>query len=82
MSTFPLYFTLNDRPVKVVLKESPDGFEILPLALNMRTGDWEPAEKYYDRYLRRDGDIDVLTEPNFKELVAGIKKELGLPNFE
>ena len=79
---FPLYFSSNDRPVKVVVKKYDDGYEIIPLGLNLSSGDWESAEDDYDRYLRRNGDIDSLTEAEFKAMVSKIRKELGVPDFD
>lgn len=79
MSIFPEFFTVNDRPVKLVMHKT-GGFDVL--ALDMKTGDWEPAYPYYERYLQRDGDIDLLTESEFKALVSSIRKRLGVPEFD
>lgn len=43
----------------------------------MGTGDWVPADIYLDRYFRRDGDIDLLTEEEFNALVAEIQADIG-----
>jgi hypothetical protein len=66
------YFTLNDRPVKIIKRTG--GWDVM--VLDMTTGDWECDESYFERYLRHDGDIDMLTEAEFDELVASIRKRL------
>jgi hypothetical protein len=76
---FPLLFTINDRPVKVIAKE---GGGLVALALNMSTGDWEPADDLYDRYLRHDGDLDDMDAAEFKARVSEIRKALGVPEFD
>ncbi|HEX2732892.1 MAG TPA: hypothetical protein VHM70_14885 [Polyangiaceae bacterium] len=75
---FPILFTINDQPVKVV---APEGGGLVALCLNMTTGDWEPAPGLYDRYRRHDGDIDDLTEEQFNARVSEIRKDLGVPEF-
>lgn len=79
MTAFPPFFTINDRPVKVV-KHPDGGFDVM--ALNMQLGDWEPAMEYLDRYWRRDGDIEILTEQQFRQRVSQIRKDLGVPEFD
>jgi thiamine pyrophosphokinase len=66
----------------VFVKKFNDGYEIIALGLNMSTGDWDSADDDYDRYLRRDGDIDSLTEEEFKAMVSSVRKDLGVPEFE
>lgn len=43
----------------------------------MGTGDWVPADHYLDRYLRRDGDIELLTEEEFNARVAEVRARIG-----
>lgn len=70
--SIPTYFTLNDRPVKVI-KRAQGGWDVM--LLDMHTGDWErdEDEEYLDRYFRSDGDIDILTEDQFNARVADIR---------
>jgi hypothetical protein len=69
----PRFFAINDRPVKVV--EDEGGWHAF--ALDMRTGEWVDGEAYLDRYMRRDGDIDLYTEQQFNDRVAEVRKEIG-----
>lgn len=75
------YFAINDRPVKVLRRH--DTGEEYALALDMSNGvDWVPADDYYDRYLRRDGDIDSYTEEQFNARVKEVRKDAAriMPN--
>ena len=79
MAAIPDFFALNDRPVKVV-KHPDGGFDVM--ALDMGTGDWVEADDYLDRFWKRDGELEMLTEKEFKERVSAIRKRLGVQEFE
>ncbi len=70
----PWYYTVNDRPVKMV--ETPDG-GLDVLALNMRTGEFERAMDYLSKCLGHVGDVDVLSEAEFHERVENIRRALA-----
>lgn len=72
--SIPDFFALNDRPVKVV-KHASGGYEAM--ALDMENGDWVEAPEYLDRFWRRDGELEMLSENEFKERVSSIRRRLG-----
>jgi predicted RNA-binding protein associated with RNAse of E/G family len=69
----PQFFTVNDRPVKVVTYD--DG-RIDVMALDMKTGDWERDDRYLDMALEGGRDVDLLTEDEFNAAVAAIREWL------
>jgi hypothetical protein len=73
--TMPRFFTVNDRPVKIV--EQPDGSADV-MVLDMRTGEWERDPSYLDFYFEGGRDVDLLTEAEFTATVAAIRKRLGI----
>lgn len=77
--SIPKFFTLNDRPVKVV--DLPNG-GLDVMALDMRKGDWVRAIEYLDRYFKHDADVEILSEDQFKQRVSEIRKDLGVPEFD
>ena len=77
--SIPRFFTLNDRPVKVI--ELPDG-GLDVMALDMRKGDWVRAMEYLDRFFKQDADAEALSEAQFKTRVSEIRKRLGVPEFD
>ncbi|MCS6912067.1 MAG: hypothetical protein RMK29_20440 [Myxococcales bacterium] len=70
----PWYYTVNDRPVKMV--PTPDGGMDV-LALNMTTGEFERNMDYLSRCLGHVGDVDELGEAEFTRRVEQIRQELA-----
>jgi hypothetical protein len=64
---FPWYHAVNNRPVKVVQRK--DG-SLDVLALDVLTGDWEPAPDYLDKIFDVGKDVDELTKDEFDALVS------------
>lgn len=71
----PRYFTLNDRPVKVV--DTPDG-GLQAYALHMRTGEWVDGSDHLLRYFKHDADTELMDELQFLARVTEIRNRLGL----
>lgn len=78
--SFPDFFALNDQPVKIVKK--PDGSGMRVLALDMSTGEWVSGMEQFDRYLKRDGELEILNADEFKARVSETRQRLGIPEFE
>lgn len=77
--SLPDFFALNDRPVKVV--KHPDG-SFDAMALDMGNGDWVDGNEQLDRYFNRDGELELLTEQEFRKRVSEIRKRLGVREFD
>jgi hypothetical protein len=75
----PRFFTVNDRPVKAI--DLPDG-GLDVFALDMRTGTWVRAIEYLDRYFKHDADVEILSRAELESRVVGIRKQLGVPEFD
>ena len=72
--SLPKFFTVNDRPVKIITHE--DG-RIDVMALDMTTGDWERNDRYLDMALEGGRDVDLLTEDEFNAAVDSHRKWLS-----
>jgi hypothetical protein len=73
---YPWYYTVNDRPVKLV--ELPDG-GCDALVFDWVTGGFVPDRSYFARVSETcpGKDVDQLTEAQFEQLVAELRQRLS-----
>lgn len=77
--SLPEFFALNDQPVKIV-RHPEGGFDVM--ALDMGTGDWVSGLEQLDRYFKREGELEMLDEKEFKKRVSEIRQRLGVREFD
>lgn len=73
---YPCYYTVNDRPVKLV--ELPEG-RCDALVFEWETGNLAPDRSYFERVSETGigKDVDRLTEEEFERRVAGLRASLS-----
>jgi hypothetical protein len=76
-STFPWYFAINDRLVKVVATAN-GGMDVLVLSL--ATGELERNMAYLSQCFEPGQDVTRLSEEEFNNRVEAIKASLNTQN--
>ena len=74
--TFPLYFTINEQPVKLVLLQ---GDEIEAHAFDFTTGLFAPDRSYFSRAsdMGPGHNVEQISEAGFESLVAELRREIS-----
>lgn len=77
MSTFPWYFIINDRPVKVVA--SPDGGMDVFIT-NLETGELERNMSYLSQCFEPGQDVTRVSEEEFNTQLESIRSSIASSN--
>lgn len=77
MSTFPWYFIINDRPVKVVA--SPNGGMDV-LITNLETGELERNMSYLSQCFEPGQDVARVSEEDFNTQLESIRSSITSNN--